>query len=90
MQFIGELLARLFLEVVLYGIGRAFLFVLAPHIGNDHDLADSQRKTWWKWQGWTFQHNGRKHFREETVQLTGLLVIAIFAALAAFAAYLEP
>jgi hypothetical protein len=87
-SFIAEVLGRFLLEVVLYGIGRAFLFVLAPHIGNEHDLHVSDGK-FWKWRGWTFEHNGRRHFHEETVQLVGLLVIAVFAALAAFSSYLK-
>ena len=89
MQFIGEMLVTIFLEIIAYGIGRAFLLVLAPHAGTELDLVETPDRKW-KWRGWSFQHNGRKYFYVESVQLVGLLVAGVFAVLAALAGYLKP
>lgn len=87
MQFLAELLFQIVFETIAYGIGRAFLLVLAPHIGTELEVTPPKHS--WKWRGWTFERGGRKYFFVESVQLVGLLVMIVFAVLAALAAYLK-
>ena len=85
MHFIFELLFQIIFEFACYGIGRAFLLVLAPHYGVES--LDGSPKRPWKWQGWSFVSNGRRYFYTESVQMVGLLVLIVLVILVAFANY---
>ena len=75
MQFIAEFLFEIVFEFVAYGVGRAFLLVLAPRYGVELDVDPGPSKRSWKWRGWSFERGGRRYFYVESVQLVGIAII---------------
>jgi hypothetical protein len=80
MSFVFELIFQLVFECVAYGVGRAFLLLLAPGYGSELEVSRPPKRTW-KWRGWTFEQNGRRYFYAEGVQLVGLTVIIVLTVL---------
>ena len=78
MSIVIELLARIVLEVVAYGVGRVFIVVFLPwyrvETASRHDPDEERR---WKWRGFSYMESGRRVLRVESVQLIGVVIIAL-------------
>lgn len=72
MTVLFELIAQFVFEVLAYGTGRAFAFLLVPRLGVE-PIERQRSAPRWKWRGaFTYQIGNRRFLYTESIQLLGI------------------
>jgi hypothetical protein len=75
-SFFGELLSQVVFEFAAYAVGKGTAFIFLPHLGIE-PLKKQKSMPPWRWRGFTYEQNGRRHLYTEAIQLLGLAVLFV-------------
>jgi len=76
MAFVFEIIGQFLFESLAYGVGKAMVVVLLPHLRIE-PLQKQKSMPPWKWRGFTYERGSHRYLYTESIQLLGLCALVL-------------